>query len=195
MIGVGGGAAPAQFSPRVRRRRTRPPESSARPPSRTGIAAKPVNGSWLVWAAAAAWRVGCVPELVSSAGRTPETLPVSGASAGETVVSVLGAFSASAGTAPPSPQVSDGLILPLSGGGVGVVVHTGVGVGVGVWYCEMAALDPDWAEPPPEIARPAPAVLNSIPETNRPRMAMRDFMDWLLLRERSAARRRTRCLI
>ena len=51
----------------VRRRRTRPPASSARPPSRTGIAAKPVNGSSLVWAAAACWRSACV----SSAGSVP----------------------------------------------------------------------------------------------------------------------------
>ena len=48
--------------------------------------------------------------------------------------------------------------------------------------------------PPPVRARPAPAVLNSIPVTSIARMARRDFMDWLL-REGSAARRRTRCLI
>jgi hypothetical protein len=34
----------------------------------TGMAAKPVNGSWLL-VAAASWRVGCV--FVASAGATP----------------------------------------------------------------------------------------------------------------------------
>ena len=62
---------------------------------------------------------------------------------------------------------------------VGVGVHDGaVGVGVGVAYWETAALSPDCVTP--EMARPAPAVLNSIPVTSMPRMAKRDFMDWLL---------------
>ena len=104
-----------------------------------------------------------------------------------------GAFSSSAGRTPPSPQMSDGVTWPPPVVGVvpvGVGVQTGVAVGVGVPYCEIAALLPFW----PWIARPAPAVLNTRPATSIPRMARRDFMDWFL-REGSAARRRTRCLI
>ena len=88
----------------VRRRRTRPPASSARPPSRTGIAAKPVNGSWLVWAAAACWRSA----WVSSAGSVPPP-PVVGASPPRQPSPPAGAFSSSAGRTPPSPQMSDGV--------------------------------------------------------------------------------------
>ena len=98
---------------RVRRRRTRPPASSARPPSRTGIAAKPVNGSWLVWpgrdlalAGLAGW--------VSSAGRTPPP-PVSSAGAWSRLVS--GVLFSSAGRTPPSPQTST---APTAAGGRGL---------------------------------------------------------------------------
>ena len=90
--------------------------------------------------------------------------------------------------------MSEGVTVPPPVVGVtvsvGVGVQTGVAVGVGVPYWEIAALLPDW----PWIARPAPAVENTIPATSIPRMAKRDFMDWLL-REGSTARRRTRCLI
>ncbi len=182
------------YSERVRRRRTRPPLSSARPPSRTGIAAKPVNGSSLPSAAAACWRVG----WDSSAGETPPSGEASSSAgdAGEvSSATVVGAFSSSAGRTPPSVQTSAGVTPPFVLG-VGVAVHTGVavgvGVGVGVAYWEIAALLPDCVTP--EMARPAPAVLNSIPATSMPRMAKRDFMDWLL-REGFAALRRTRCLI
>jgi hypothetical protein len=89
--------------------------------------------------------------------------------------------------------MSDGVTWPPPEVGVvpvGVGVQTGVAVGVGVPYCEIAAFVPFW----PWIASPAPAVLNTRPATSIPRMARRDFMDWFL-REGSAARRRTRCLI
>ncbi len=65
-----------------------------------------------------------------------------------------------------------------------------MGVQTGVAYCATEALS--WM---PEMARPAPAVLNSMPVTNIARMAKRDFMDWFPFREGFAARRRTRCLI
>ena len=65
-----------------------------------------------------------------------------------------------------------------------------MGVRTGVPYWDTEALS--WM---PEMARPAPAVLNSIPVTNIARMAKRDFMDWFPFREGFAARRRTRCLI
>src|SRR5690349_25121163 len=107
------------YSSRVRRRRIRPPASSARPPRMTGMAAKPVNGSWLL-VAAASWRVGCV--LVASAGATPPVglLPPAGVvppdecdgplpppdSAGRTPPSGVGVHSAC---------VCDGDVLPPLG--------------------------------------------------------------------------------
>ena len=48
-----------------------------------------------------------------------------------------------------------------------------MGVQTGVPYCATEALS--WM---PEMASPAPAVLNSIPVTSIARMARRDFMDW-----------------
>ena len=111
---------------------------------------------------------------------------------------VPGAFSASAGRTPPSGAFEHAAlfcvvvgVMPV-GVGDGVAVQTGVGVGVAVPYWATEALVPELM---PDTARPAPAVLNSIPATSMPRMATRDFMDCLLLREGSAALRRTRCLI
>src|SRR4051794_15041059 len=148
MIGVGwrGCLALLTYSERVRRRRIRPPVSSARPPSRTGMAAKPVNGSSLL-VAAASWRVGCVSlaSAVASAGRTPP--------AGAGADGVLdGLFSASAGSTPPS----------------------GVEVGVGVTVLYSATDACVWLAPP-FMARPAPAVLKIMPATSMLRIATRDF--------------------
>src|SRR3954453_2236245 len=158
---------------------------------RTGIAAKPVKGSWLVLAAAASWRSGCVWD--SSAGRTPPGW-ADGVLVGGGVllpVPLLGG-SDSAGRTPPSSQTVPP-VLPFCSAPPTVppppVVVVGVGVGVHSAYWATEALLPF-----PVSARPAPAVLNSIPVTSIARMAKRDFMDWLL-REGSAARRRTRCLI
>ena len=88
---------------------TRPPASSARPPSRTGMAAKPVKGSSLVWAAAACWRSACV----SSAGSVPPPPVVGAVPPPPLSESLAGAFSSSAGRTPPSPQMSEGVTVPL----------------------------------------------------------------------------------
>jgi len=66
----------------------------------------------------------------------------------------------------------------------------GVGEGVGVPYWAIEALW--WLLP--LSARPAPAVLNTMPVTSMARIATRDFID-CFLPEDTATRRRTRCLI
>ena len=108
----------------------------------------------------------------------------------------------SAGSTPPSGVSLDAV-------GVGVGVHAGVeddeldeldellhgvavGVGVGVPYCATDAFCVSDAMP--ETARPAPAVLNTMPNATIATIARRDFID-CFLRELSAACRRARCLI